>query len=109
MKTQANKITKSSFFVALGTEVDMFRFPQMTTSQKFAQLDKQSELTYYQVDSLASASNLCRQFIESLGLGASNWLGGRVVDEEFNFLAKISYNGSVWDSEDWRNAKEIKV
>jgi hypothetical protein len=52
---------------------------------------------------------MTQKFITEFNLGASNWTGGNVYDGHFNFKACISYNGRVWDNEDWRIAKEIDV
>ena len=50
--------------------------------------------------SLLEASCLCQSFIEKYDLGAGNWGGnaGKVLDEETKKqVARISYNGKVWD------------
>ncbi|NJX15282.1 hypothetical protein [Tamlana crocina] len=104
-----NQLQTSPIFVALGSEIDFFRFPQISTNAKIEELGKRNELIYHQVDDLKAASMLCKEFIKEHRLGSSNWMGGRVVDENYNFVAQVSYNGRVWDNEDWEISKEIEI
>lgn len=39
---------------------------------------------------------LVRTYIEKYNLGAGNWTGGQVYDEDGNLVGKISYNGRFW-------------
>ncbi len=56
---------------------------------------------WVEVDSLSEASLLCRAYIKRCGLCASNWTGGEVKDTLTNqFVARVSYNGRVWDKND---------
>lgn len=64
---------------------------------------------YYEVNSLADASKAVRQYIDRHDLGSSTWAGGRVINDKFEFVAQISYNGRIWDNEIWEHAKEIKL
>lgn len=98
-----------SLYVALGSEMAIYRFPQLSSSEKLEELSKPNGFVYFKVDDLKSASQLCRDFISEFNLGASNWIGGRVVDENFDFIAWVSYNGRVWDDENWSIAKEIQI
>ena len=59
--------------------------------------------TTVKINSLPEASKVCRNFIDENNLGGGNWTGGEVF-EEGEQIARISYNGRVWDMED----KEIK-
>jgi hypothetical protein len=54
---------------------------------------------YTQVGSLDEASREMRDFIEENGLGASHLSRdcGIVRDDKGVFVAKVSYNGRVWD------------
>jgi len=70
---------------------------------------KPDGLVYFEVANLKEASILSRKFIEYFDLNSSNWTGGRVCDENFNFIAQISYNGRIWDNEDWKISKEIEL
>lgn len=54
--------------------------------------------------SLEHASKLCRQYIEENGLGNANWSGGIVRRDDVN-VAYVSYNGRVWLSRAWDQAK----
>jgi len=53
------------------------------------------------------ASNLCRKYIETYNLGAGNWGGnaGLVLDDNQKQIARVSYNGRVWDN----NNKEVTI
>ena len=48
------------------------------------------------VNSFAEASKACRQFINDNDLGGGNWAGGKIY-EGSKLIAKVSYNGRVWD------------
>ena len=97
------------FFVALGSQLDLFRFSQISTNAKIAELNKPKGFVYYQVKDLKAARNLCQKFIKEFRLGGSNWIGGRVIDEQNNFVARISYNGRVWGNEEWEELNEICI
>jgi hypothetical protein len=53
-----------------------------------------------EVKSFLEASQTCRAFIEKNGLGAGNWAGGNIYDENGQKIAKVSYIGRVWDKKD---------
>ena len=72
------------------------------------ELQKPKGLVYFEVNSLLEAKNLTQKFIKEFNLGGSNWVGGRVVDEVNNFIARISYNGRVWEGEDYP-CEEIEI
>ncbi len=95
-------------FVSLGSEIDPHRFTQYSNSQKYEELQKLKGLTYFEVNTLLEPKNLTQKFITEFDLGGSNWVGGRVVDEENNFIAQISYNGRIWESEEFPS-KEIII
>lgn len=50
-------------------------------------------------------------FYRTIDLSSSNWLGGLIVDDNFNFIARVSYNGRVWNNteDNWKIAKEIAI
>lgn len=52
------------------------------------------------VKDMAEASNLCRSYIETHGLGAGNWAGGLVCEGDHP-VARVSYNGKVWPVGEW--------
>ncbi len=52
------------------------------------------------VHTLHEASALCRTYIDSFGLGAGNWSGGQVHDEDGALVASVSYNGRVFSPAD---------
>ena len=98
-----------SFFVSLGSDIDVFRFSQISSSAKFEEVKKPNGFVYFQIESLKGARELCRKFIKEFNLGSSNWIGGRIIDENNNFIAQISYNGRIWNDEDNKKAKEIEL
>ena len=51
------------------------------------------------VHDLKQASKVCRDYIEEYDLGGGNWIGGQVFDGEKQ-IARISYNGRIWDLDD---------
>lgn len=97
-----------TLFVSLGSELNISRFFQSTRNEQFEEIQKPRGFIYYQVKNLGEASRLCRDFINFYDLGASSWIGGRVIDSECNFIARVSYNGRVWESEDFP-CKEIEI
>lgn len=48
------------------------------------------------VRSLDEASKTVRKYIDTFGLGASEFTGGRVENEAGDKVAEISYNGRIW-------------
>lgn len=98
-----------NLFVSLGSEIDIERFFQYSKNMQIEELMKPKEFIYFQVLNLNLANVLCQDFIKFYNLGGSNWIGGRIIDEHNNFVARISYNGRVWDNEDWKIAKEIVI
>ncbi len=102
------QIFNKKLFVSLGSEIDPHRFLQYSNNQKFEDLYKTKGLVYFEVNGLIEAKNLTQKFIREFDLGGSNWVGGRVVDEENKFIAQISYNGRVWESENYP-CKEIEI
>lgn len=103
------KLDNKSIFVSLGSEIDSSRFSQMSTNAKVDELHKPNGFIYFEVKDILSAKKLCQSFIKEFNLGGSNWIGGRIVNENFKFIAKVSYNGRIWDNEDWNKAKEIEL
>lgn len=59
---------------------------------------------WVEVRSLAHASQVCRQYIESNGLGGGNWAGGAITHDDGRPIASVSYNGRVWSAQ---TGKEI--
>lgn len=94
-------------YVQLASNYDFERFNQMSKSEKFSLLQNPKQSVFIEVDSFKNASKLCSQYIDKFNLSSSSWTGGLIVDEDYNFIATVSYNGRVWDNEDWRKAKEI--
>jgi hypothetical protein len=102
-------ISNEKLFVQLATAFDFERFEQMSKNQKIEELNKPCGNIFFEVNSINEAVSLCSRFIDNNNLGASNWCGGLIVNENFKFIATVSYNGKVWDNEDWKKAKEIKL
>jgi hypothetical protein len=103
------ELKNEKLYVGLGSSINMSTWHSSSRNVQMEELNKPEGLVYFEVNSLKDASDLVKKFINDFRLGSSNWIGGVVLDSSMNFVAKISYNGRVWDNEDWRNAKEIKV
>ncbi len=97
-----------TLFVSLGSQLDIERFFQSSRNEQFEELSKPRNFIYYQVQNLKEASNLCKEFIKFYNLGSSSWIGGRVIDNDNNFIATISYNGRAWAGEEYP-CREIEL
>lgn len=53
------------------------------------------------VPDLAAASEACCDYRDKSGVGSSRWRGGLVIDSTGTPVARVSYNGRVWDTSDW--------
>lgn len=104
-----NQIVSQRIFVQLASSIDEFRFDQMSNNAKIEELNKPVGNVFFEIKSIKEASELCQKFIRRFNLDSSNWDGGKVVNENFDFIARISYNGRVWDNENWQKAKEIEL
>lgn len=62
-----------------------------------------SDTKLIRVATLEEASKKCLAYIAYWDLGGGNWSGGQVYDSKKQ-IARISYNGRIWDMDD----KEIK-
>ncbi|WP_439479166.1 hypothetical protein [Chryseobacterium aquaticum] len=102
------QLFNKKLFVSLGSEIDPNRFPQYSNNQKFQEIQKPKGIVYFEVNNLLEAKNLTQKFISEFDLSGSNWVGGRVIDEKNNFIAQISYNGRIWESENYP-CKEIEI
>ena len=69
-------------------------------NEQLEELNKPDGNIFFEINSIKEASELCRKFINKYNLGSSNWAGGTIVNENFDFIATVSYNGRVWDNED---------
>ncbi len=108
-KQNAQVSSTNKMFVALGSTIDHNKWSSFSRNEAIQESLKPDGLVYYEVGSLREASELTRKFINEFRLSSSNWNGGKVCDENFNLIAHISYNGRVWDNEDWKIAKEIEI
>ena len=65
------------------------------------------------VNSLKEAREACHRYINKNRLGGGNWTGGQVYDENEKPVARISYNGRIWEWDghtEWTiNTKEIII
>jgi hypothetical protein len=100
---------KTKYYVGLGSTSALWKWETFSDNEKIEEMSKPNGLVYFEVKSLKEASVLVRKFITQFNLGASNWTGGIVLDSEQKIVAKVSYNGRVWDNLDWNTAKEIKI
>ena len=49
------------------------------------------------VATLKDARSACMEFIATNDLGSGNWFGGEIYDINGMQVARVSYNGRVWD------------
>lgn len=61
-----------------------------------------------EVATLKGASEICLKYIANWNLGGSNWAGGQVY-EDGKQVARVSYNGRVWDMNDEEIKQEIAI
>lgn len=103
--------TINKLFVQLGSTFDKSRFENMSRNDKIEEFLKPEGTVFVEVISLKQAAELCREFISRFNLSSSNWMGGLIVDDNFNFIARVSYNGRVWNNteDNWKIAKEIAI
>ncbi len=100
-------IKENKILVQLSSSFDESRLYDFTESQYFHERCKPYGNCFFEVSDIAEAKNLCMMFIKHFNLSSSNWTGGRIVNGEMKFIARISYNGRIWDDEDWQMAEEI--
>ena len=103
------QLINNTMFVQLATNFDASRFNDLSKNEQLAELTKPNGNVFFEVKTIREASELCREFINKFNLGSSNWAGGKIVNENFDFIAIVSYNGRVWDNENWFQAKEIAI
>jgi len=60
------------------------------------------------VATLKEASEICSAFIEKNELGGGNWTGGQVF-ENGKEIARVSYNGRIWEPLPFPQSKEIQI
>ena len=99
--------SKENLYVGLGSTSDFSRWESFSTNALIQEINKPNSLVYFEVASLKEAAKMVRDFIDEFGLTSSNWVGGNVLDSSLKYIASISYNGRIWDNEDWKIAKEI--
>lgn len=109
MVKEKMNLEKQKLWVSLGSTENPYQILQGSSNVKVAETDKNIEYVYFEVSSLKEASKVCQKYISYFNLGSGNWDGGRIIDDNNKFVAKISYNGRIWDSETWGEAKEIKI
>ena len=51
------------------------------------------------VATFQEASQACEAYIGQYDLGGGNWNGGQICEQERQ-IARVSYNGRVWDQDD---------
>src|SRR4051812_30730818 len=104
LNTNNNKL-----YVQLASAFDISRLESFSKNQLVAEKSRPYGNCFYEVDDLKTAQILCTAFIKHFDLGASNWTGGLITNDTGNFVARISYNGRVWDNQDWKFSKEIEL
>jgi hypothetical protein len=66
--------------------------------------DSLSPTIIFEVATLEGASRICMRYIANMNLGGGNWSGGQVYKGNKQ-IARVSYNGRIWDMDD----KELVV
>ena len=61
--------------------------------------DSLSPKVLFQIITLKGASIICQKYIATWNLGGGNWSGGQVYKGKKQ-VARVSYNGRVWDMDD---------
>ena len=65
---------------------------------------------FVSVKTFKEASEACVKFINENDLGSGNWYGGEIYDNKGKIIAHVSYNGRVWEGQNWStNAVEILI
>ena len=93
------KPKSGKLFVQLAAMIDDFKFQQLSYNARIDELTKPHGDIYYEVESIIHAREICMNFIARFHINGNNWIGGRIVDENFNFICRVSYNGRIWDSD----------
>jgi hypothetical protein len=102
-----NSIIKSKLMVQLSSDIDYSRLESFSRNQLLLEYIKPVGNCYFEIESITKAKQLVTEFIQFYDLASSNYCGGRVVDDNYNLIAYISYNGRVWDSDNHKIAKKI--
>ncbi|MEA4984244.1 hypothetical protein SDC9_62923 [bioreactor metagenome] len=102
---------ENKLFLQLSSTADISHFNEISRNAIIEELLKPDGTAFIEINSINHAVILCRDFISKFNIGSSNWRGGLIVDKNFNFIARVSYNGRVWNNteENWRTAKEITI
>lgn len=98
---------ESKIYVQLAAAVDCVKYEQMSSNVKLQMLHNPKNTVFVEIANIKEAVSLCKQYIREFDLGSSSWDGGLIVDQDFQFIAKISYNGRIWDNQNWSIANEI--
>ena len=104
-KAQNNE--KEKLYVLLASAFDFSRIESYSMSDFVDQASKPYGKMLVEVEDLKEARDLCMKFIKHYELGGSCRTGGEVINSNDRVVAYISYNGRIWDSKDFPNAKEI--
>ena len=100
-------IKDTKMFVQLASCFEIARYDQMLKNKKLTMFNKPKRTVFVEINSIKEACLLCYNFTKRFNLENSFWSGGMDMNEDFNFIANIFYNGRVWDNLDWKIAKEI--
>ncbi len=90
------KMQKQKLWVNLGSTENPYQILQGSRNVKIDEKGKNIESVYFEVSNLNEASKVCQKYISHFNLGSGNWVGGNIVDDDNNFVARISYNGRIW-------------
>ena len=66
-----------------------------------------SPLEWAECPSLCRCSLACLDYIQKYQLGGGNWTGGQIFKDGAQ-IARVSYNGRIWEGDGYGFGKEIK-
>ena len=104
MKESSNS---TKLYVLLASAFDFSKLESYSMSDFVDQASKPYGKMLYEAEDLKDAQRICMELIKYYELGGSCWTGGEVINSNNQIIAYISYNGRVWESKDFPNAKEI--
>jgi len=65
-----------------------------------------SPLEWAECPSLCRSALVCLDYIQKHQLGGGNWTGGQIFKGGVQ-IARVSFNGRIWEGEGFGNGKEI--
>ena len=102
-------LKNKKLLLQLSSVPDLSRIEYFSRNVRYKENFRPYGNCFVEVDDLFTAKEICLDFIDHYELTSSNWTGGLIKNKRNEFVANISYNGRVWDDQDYRLAKEITL